>query len=72
MKIDYMKINRRRLNLELARKQWDKRTLAIKAGVSYEQVRRVTAQNSEGAAPKMIGKLAAALGVDVLDIIEEE
>ena len=66
-------LNLRRISLELARKQWDLSTLATETGVAYETLRRaVYSRGGARATTKLTGKIAAALGVDVTEIIAEE
>ena len=62
-----MKISKSKLNIALARKQWNQRDLRDNSVVS--------SQNSNKGKPVMpatAGRIAAALGVDVTEIIEEE
>lgn len=72
MQYDRIKVDRKRLNLELARKMWTLTTLAKEAGVCYETMRRSLNSKKPGATPVLVGKIANALGVDVVDIIEGE
>ena len=66
-------LNLRRISLELARKQWDLATLATEAGIAYETLRRAMAPSGgRRASTKTTGKIVAALGVDVTEIIAEE
>ena len=51
-----MKISKSKLSIALARKQWNQRDLRDNAVVSSQTA----------------GRIAAALGVDVTEIIEEE
>ena len=60
-----MKISKSKLNLALARKQWNQRDLRDNAVVSSQTILNLNKGKSVLPAP-------AALGVDVTEIIEEE
>ena len=59
-----MKISKEKLNLALARKCWNRRDLCANGAVSTH--------NGKSVLPATVGKIAAALGVDVTEIIEDE
>lgn len=64
-----MKIDNRKLELLLARQRKSLRELRTE-GVSPQTLTRI--RRGEDVKPKTVGGVASALGVDVLDIIEEE
>jgi DNA-binding Xre family transcriptional regulator len=64
-----MKISKSKLNLALARKQWNQRDLRDNA-VSSQTI--LNLNKGKSVLPATAGKIAAALGVDVTEIIEEE
>ena len=63
-----MFINKESLNLALAKQQMNPYEVCRKAGISYETFRKI--RNGKKGKPATIGKIAAALGVDVREIIE--
>ena len=63
-----MKISKSKLNLALARKQWNQ--LRDNAVVSSQTI--LNLNKGKSVLPATAGKIAAALGVDVTEIIEEE
>ena len=63
-----MFINKESLNLALAKQQMNPYEVCRKAGISYETFRKI--RNGKKCKPATIGKIAAALGVDVREIIE--
>ena len=65
-----MKISKSKLNLALARKQWNQRDLRDNAVVSSQTI--LNLNNGKEVLPATVGKIAAALGVDVTEIVEEE
>ena len=65
-----MKISKSKLNIALARKQWNQRDLRDNSVVSTQTILNVN--NGKSVLPATVGKIAAALGVDVTEIIEEE
>ena len=65
-----MKISKSKLNLALARKQWNQRDLRDNAVVSSQTI--LNLNKGKSVLPATAGKFAAALGVDVTEIIEEE
>lgn len=65
-----MKISKSKLNIVLARKQWNQRDLRDNAIVSAQTILNVN--KGKPVMPATVGKIAAALGVDVTEIIEEE
>ncbi len=65
-----MKISKSKLNIALARKRWNQRDLRDNAVVSAQTI--LNLNRGREVMPATAGKIAAALGVDVTDIIEEE
>ncbi len=65
-----MKISKSKLNIALARKQWNQRDLRDNAIVSAQTILNLNKGKSVMTAT--VGKIAAALGVDVTEIIEDE
>ena len=65
-----MKISKNKLNLALARKQWNQRDLRDNAIVSAQTI--LNLNKGKSVLPATVGKIAAALGVDVTEIIEDE
>lgn len=63
-----MKINRRNVEIAMAKKCYNTSKLAQIYGVSKSRMHAIL--NSVELATSTVGKLAAALGVDVTDIIE--
>jgi hypothetical protein len=62
-------VDKMKLDVEMARKLIrDKKQLSNLSGVSYSRVKRAY---TTGATGETVGKLAKALGVDVLDIIKD-
>lgn len=65
-----MKISKSKLNIALARKQWNQRDLRDNAIVSAQTI--LNLNKGKSVMPATVGKIAAALGVDVTEIIENE
>lgn len=65
-----MKISKSKLNIALARKQWNQRDLRDNAIVSAQTI--LNLNKGKSVLPATVGKIAAALGVDVTEIIEDE
>ncbi|MEQ2360612.1 helix-turn-helix domain-containing protein [Faecalibacterium tardum] len=65
-----MKISKAKLNVALARKQWNQRDLRDNAVVSAQTI--LNLNKGKTVMPATVGKIAAALGVDVTEIIEDE
>lgn len=65
-----MKISKGKLNIALARKQWNQRDLRDNAVVSAQTT--VSINKGKDVMPATVGKIALALGVDVTEIIEQE
>lgn len=65
-----MKISKAKLNVALARKQWNQRDLRDNAVVSAQTI--LNLNKGKTVMPATVGKIAAALGVDVTEIIEYE
>lgn len=65
-----MKISKSKLNIALARKQWNQRDLRDNAIVSAQTI--LNLNKGKSVMPATVGKIAAALGVDVTEIIEDE
>lgn len=64
-----MKANREKLTLAMARACMNPADVAKMADMPVQTVNRVLLER--GIRPATLGKIARALGVDVLDIIEE-
>lgn len=65
-----MRISKHKLELALARKCWNQRDLRDNAIVSAQTILNIN--KGKAVLPATVGKIAAALGVDVTDIIEGE
>ncbi len=65
-----VKISKSKLNIALARKRWNQRDLRDNAVVSAQTTLNIN--KGKEVMPATAGKIAAALGVDVTDIIEQE
>ena len=65
-----MKISKAKLNVALARKQWNQRDLRDNAVVSAQTI--LNLNKGKTVMPATVGKIAAALGVDVTEIIKDE
>lgn len=65
-----MKISKSKLNIALARKQWNQRDLRDNAIVSAQTI--LNLNKGKSVLPATVGKIAAALGVDVTEIIEDD
>lgn len=65
-----MKISKSKLNIALALKQWNQRDLRDNAIVSAQTI--LNLNKGKSVMPATVGKIAAALGVDVTEIIEDE
>lgn len=63
-----MKVNREKINVAMARKQMTVKELADAYGVSRNRINVLL--NQREVSVVSAGKLAAALGVDVTDILE--
>ena len=64
-----MKVDKRKLDIAMARAQLNRGDLAKKAGVPIPTLCNV--MQRKNCRPATIGKVAAALGVDVTEIIED-
>lgn len=64
-----MKLSREKINLQLARKCWTVQRLADAYGVSRNRINVLLNQREVSTASA--GRLAAALGVDVTEILED-
>ncbi len=64
-----MYINYRRMVTEMARKCMGVKDLAASAGVSTSAI--YAAQQGKKTRPQTAGKIAAALGLDVAELLEE-
>ena len=64
-----MKVSKTKLDIALARKCWNQRDLRDNAIISCQTVLNIN--NGKSVLPATVGKIAAALGVDVTEIIEE-
>lgn len=65
-----MKTSKSKLNIALARKQWNQRDLRDNAIVSAQTI--LNLNKGKSVMPATVGKIAAALGVDVTEIIEDD
>lgn len=65
-----MELNRKKINLMLARKQMTVTQLAKAYGVSRARINVIL--NQREVTHMVAGRMAAALGCDVLDILEDE
>ena len=65
-----MKLSRDKINLQMARNCWCVRDLAEAYGVSRNRINVLLNQREVSTA--VAGKLAAALGVDVTEILEDQ
>ena len=64
-----MKLNQKAVDLLLAQRKLTQREAAAKAGISDRTIYRAYETD---VTPKLIGKLAEALGADVTEIIQRE
>lgn len=64
-----MEISRQKINIAMARKQWTVVDLAEAYGVSRARINVILNQRSISVVSA--GRLAAALGVDVTEILED-
>lgn len=64
-----MKLDSARLQIAMARVCMNAYDVAKKAGIHYATIKRACTRT--GAKPTTIGKIARALGVDVVEIIED-
>ena len=65
-----MELIREKINIAMARKSFTIANLAEAYGVSHQRMRAIL--NSRRVSPATAGRLAAALGVDVAEIIVTE
>ena len=65
-----MKISKSKLNIALARKQWNQRDLRDNSVVSSQTTLNIN--KGKPVMPATAGRIAAALGVDVTEIVENE
>lgn len=65
-----MRIDKRKLEIAMARKQMSYKELASKADLTKDTLTRVHMHKRPH--PQSVGRIAAALGVDVTEIIAEE
>lgn len=65
-----MKISKEKLDIEMARKCLNIFDICKNAEMKYQQFRKI--YNGNNCKPSTVGRIAAALGVDVTDIIELE
>lgn len=63
-----MTINRTKINFALARKGWTMGNFAEACGLSRSRLHAIL--NAKHIMPQTVGRLAAALGVDVADIVD--
>ena len=64
-----MKTDRNKIDVAIARKKWTIPQLAKEYGVSRARMNIII--NSQNLTPACVGRLAAALGVDVTEILED-
>ncbi len=64
-----MRIDKIKLDLAMAKKAFSAKKLSESCGVSQVTIVRIT-KGIQNARPETVGKIARALGVDVLDIIK--
>ena len=64
-----MKLSRDKIDLQLARNQWTVKNLAEAYGVTRNRINILL--NQREVSTVSAGKLAAALGVDVTEILED-
>lgn len=64
-----MKTDRNKIDVAIARKKWTIPQLAKEYGVSRARMNIII--NSQNLTPVCVGRLAAALGVDVTEILED-
>lgn len=64
-----MKVDKRKLDIAMARAQLNRGDLAKKAGMPVQTLCNV--MQRKNCRPATIGRIAAALGVDVTEIIED-
>lgn len=65
-----MKVDKRKLEIAMARAQLNRDTLAMKACMPIPTVCNVYSRGS--CKPATVGRIAAALGVDVTEILADE
>lgn len=65
-----MKIDARKLEIIMAKALMNPKEVSIKAGISYPAFKRAWEQKNVKIST--VGRIAKALGVDVLEIIEQE
>lgn len=65
-----MKVDKRKLEIAMARAQLNRNALAAKAKMPIPTVGN--AYNRRSCKPATVGRIAAALGVDVTEILAEE
>lgn len=70
-KEDCMKLNKEKINLIMARKQLSVKDVCETSGLPKETFKQAK-NGARNATPKTIGRIAAALGVDVTEIIATE
>lgn len=64
-----MKINKEKLEISMARAQLNRNTLSEKSGIPVPTICNVYKRGT--CKPATVGRIAAALGVDVTEIIEQ-
>lgn len=65
-----MKVDKRKLEIAMARAQLNRDTLAKKAGMPIPTICNVYSRGS--CKPATVGRIAAALGIDVTELLAEE
>ena len=65
-----MVLSRKKIELAMAEKQMSRREVAEKMGVTTNCINVILRRQTT--APKTVGRLAAALGVPVVELIEDE
>lgn len=69
-KVKRMKISKTKLDIALARACMNASDLSRK-GIGRSAIERAVASSGRGITPKMAGKIARVLGVDVTDLLED-
>lgn len=64
-----MELSREKINIAMARKQWNMAQLAKAYGVSRTRINSIMMQRR--VTPACAGRMAKALGVDVTEILED-
>ena len=65
-----MELNKRKIELEMERLDWNQSELARRMGVQRQAVNRYLGDNQVGISLKMIARFADALGIPAKDLIK--